>query len=328
MDVSELGEFALIERLTAKLGAPSSSRVILGIGDDAAAWRSGDSVRLATTDTMVAGVHFRPEWDTWRDLGWKALASNVSDIAAMGGVPETALLTLAVPPHQAVETLEQLYEGLREAAGAYGVAVLGGDVVSADQLSISVVLLGRALTDENGEPLLLRRDAARLGQSIAVTGTLGDSAAGLRLLCEGAPGESPLVRAHLRPQPPLAAGQAAARTGIRCGMDISDGLLRDLGHICERSGLGAVLRADALPLSEALRAVFPDDALALAATGGEDYQLLLVGEAAALEQLRAGIDVPLTVVGQTVADGSRRVRLLDGEGREVVLPSAGWEHLR
>jgi len=327
MDVSELGEFALIDRLTAILGAPASGEVVLGAGDDAAAWRSGGTVCLATTDTMVAGVHFQPEWDAWRDLGWKALASNVSDIAAMGGVPETALVTLAVPSRQPVEALDQLYEGLRDCAAAYGVTVLGGDVVAAAQLTITIALLGRAQLDGRGEPLLLRRDAARPGQSIAVTGTMGDSAAGLRILCGARPPESPLVRAHLRPQPPLAAGQAAVHLGVRCGMDISDGLVQDLGHICERSGVGAVLQADAIPISEPLRQAFPEEALALAASGGEDYQLLLVADEGLLYRLRDAIDVPLTVIGRTVA-GPPQVRLLNAEGAEVSLATAGWEHLQ
>lgn len=326
MTVSDLGEFGLIDRLAAAVGARRPPDLILGIGDDAAAWRLGDAVLLATTDTLVAGVHFLPECTPWPDLGWKAMAVNVSDIAAMGGEPLFALVTLALPPDLPAAAVDGLYGGLEECAGEYGLAIVGGDVVRAPQVSISVALLGRALVDEGGRPLLLRRDGARADQAIALSGPLGDSAAGLRRLREGAPADDPLVRAHLRPRPPLALGREAARRGIPCAIDISDGLLQDLGHVCRASGLGAVLRAAEIPLSAELRSAYPQEALALACSGGEDYQLLLVGPREVLGRLEG--QGPLAIVGEMTPDPEHRPRLLDREGREITPAAAGWDHLR
>lgn len=328
MKVSELGEFGLIQRLASILGDSGGAQTLVGIGDDAAVWRSGDSVLLATTDTMVSGVHFLPEWRAWQDIGWKALASNVSDIAAMGGTPEAALVTLALPQGQAVADIDALYRGLRECAQAYNVSVLGGDVISASQLVITVAVIGRAQVDAAGDPLLLRRDAARPGEAIAVTGTLGDSAAGLALLKQGKAADAPLARAHLRPKPPLALATAAALAGVRCGIDISDGLAQDLGHICRQSGVGAELRAEAIPLSVELRQYFPLEAQAMACGGGEDYQLLLVARENVLAEVQQKTGETLTIIGRIVDDSRHAVRLFDESGGELTLPSAGWEHLR
>jgi len=326
MNVSDLGEFALIDRLAA-VGATPPESLIVGIGDDAAAWRSGDAIVLATTDSLVAGVHFLPDRTPWRDVGWKALVVNVSDIAAMGGTPQFALVTLGLPPDTPVAAVDDLYAGLRECAVEYGVAIAGGDIVRAPQAAITVALLGRGETDDRGRPLLLRRDAARAGHLLAVTGTLGDSAAGLRRLREGAPADDPLVRAHLRPRPPLEAGRLAVRAGVPCAIDISDGLLEDLGHVCRMSGLGAVVRAADVPLSAELRAAFPEDALALACGGGEDYQLLFAAPPSAIDLLMAA-GVQLTIIGEVTGEGEPRPRLLDAAGAELRFDSGGWDHLR
>ena len=324
VNVSGLGEFGLIERLAKAVGASKPEGLIVGIGDDAAAWRLNGAVMLATTDTLVEGVHFLAGRTPWADLGWKALAVNVSDIAAMGGLPQYALVTLALPPQTPVGDVDALYDGLRECASEYGVAVAGGDVVRAPQIAITIAVLGRAEVDAGGQPLLMRRDAARAGYVIAVTGTLGDSAAGLRRLKDGAPADDPLVRAHLRPRPPLAAARRAAALGVPCAIDVSDGLLQDIGHVCEMSGLGAVVRAEALPLSGELRDAYPEEALALACTGGEDYELVFVAPGETLEALR----LEVTMIGEMVEDGERRARLVDASGVEIRLPAAGWDHLR
>jgi thiamine-monophosphate kinase len=335
MNVSDLGEFGLIDRLAAAVGAASPESLIVGIGDDAAAWRLGDSVALATTDTLVEGVHFPAGLAPWRDLGWKALAVNVSDIAAMGGTSQFALVTLALPPETPVEDVDELYAGIRECSEEYGVAVVGGDVVRAPQAVISIAVLGHAEVDQNGQPQLLRRDAARAGYVIAVTGSLGDSAAGLRRLKDGTPPDDPLVRAHLRPRPPVAAGRQAAHVGVPCAIDVSDGLLQDLGHICDLCGLGAVVRAEAVPLSGDLRGAFPADALSLACTGGEDYQLVLIAPQETMRLLRASVQVPLTVIGEMDEHPEQRPRLMDESGVEMRLPAGrqglaepGWDHLR
>lgn len=328
MNVSDLGEFGLIDRLAKAVGADRPESLIVGIGDDAAAWRLGDSIVLATTDTLVEGVHFVAGRAPWNDLGWKALAVNVSDIAAMGGTPQFALVTLALPPETPVEDIDALYAGMRECGREYGVAVVGGDVVRASQAVISVAVLGHAEQDDEGRPQLMRRDAARAGYAIAVTGSLGDPAAGLRRLKEGAPPDDPLVRAHLRPKPPLAAGRQAAHLDVPCAIDVSDGLLQDLGHICDLCGLGAVIRADAVPLSQALRSAVPDDALSLACVGGEDYQLVFIAPQETMRLLRASAQVRITVIGEMDEHPEQRPRLMDESGKEIKLAAAGWDHLR
>ena len=327
MNASELGEFGLIDRLAAAVGAEPPADLIAGIGDDAAVWRAGETVLLATTDTLVEGVHFLPELAPWADVGWKALAVNVSDIAAMGGEPLFALITLALPPETDVAVVDDLYVGLLECARQYGVTIAGGDIVRAPQVSVTIALIGRAQM-RDGEPLLMWRDAAKAGDVIAVTGTLGDSAAGLWRLRKGAPAGGPLVQAHLRPRPPLAAAQEAARDGIACAIDVSDGLMQDLAHVCEMSGLGAHVRIEALPLSEELRAAYPEDALALASTGGEDYQLLLAGAQETIERLRETAGVSVTVIGEMLETAERGPRLLDESGKEVAVAAGGWDHLR
>jgi thiamine-monophosphate kinase len=335
--VSDIGEFALIARLqeelgdqadaAAKLGA--GSRLLLGIGDDAAVWLGATPAQIATTDTLVEGVHF-PPGVPWSDRGWKSLAINVSDVAALGGGPEYALVTLALPGEFLVRDVLDFYSGLAEAGRHFGVVVAGGDIVRAPQFIVTVALTGRPSLSDDGTPLLLRRDAARAGDVIAVSGHLGDSAAGLRLLTESVdcPPDSAehLRRAHLRPDPPVELGRAAVAAGLRCGIDVSDGLAQDLGHVCEMSGLGAIVYADRLPVSDHLRRAFPEGATALAAAGGEDYELLLTGPIATMEDLGRRVEVPLTVIGEMVAEGPRRPRFLDSRGQEIALTRAGWDH--
>jgi thiamine-monophosphate kinase len=323
--VSDLGEFGLIRRLASAIGA-GPAELIVGIGDDAAVWRLGDRVILATTDTLVEGVHFLPNGAPWRDLGWKSLAVNVSDIAAMGGRPLFALVTLALLPDTDVAAMDDLYAGLNDCARRYGVTIAGGDIVRAPQVSVTVALLGEA-QQRDGTPLLLRRDAARAGDVIAVTGALGDAAAGLRRLKEGAAPGDPLPRAHLHPQPPLAAGEQAAAAGVVCGIDVSDGLLQDVGHICEMSRVGAAIRTPLVPLSDALRDAYPEDALALACSGGEDYQLVLAGPRHIIERLQSSLDARLTVIGE-ITPGAGPPHLVDASGRELSLASPGWDQLR
>ena len=326
MNVSELGEFPLIARLAATADAEPHADLIAGIGDDAAAWQAGDTLLLATTDTLVEGVHFLPEFAPWVDVGWKALAVNVSDIAAMGGEPLFALVTLALPPETDVSVPNDLYAGLMECATEYGVTIAGGDIVRASEISITIALIGRAQT-QGGKPLLMRRDAAKAGDVIAVTGSLGNSAAGLWRLRKSATAEDSLVRAHLRPLPRLADAQEAARLGVLCAIDVSDGLLQDLGHICERSGLGADINEDSIPLSDDLRAAYPEDALALATSGGEDYELLITGGQETVDRVAEALSTNLTIIGRMTESADHRTRLLDEAGNERPVVIRGWDHL-
>ncbi len=330
MKVSDLGEFGLIARLRAGPSELDDGRLLVGPGDDAAVWRSGDEYVIATTDTMVAGPHFLPDKVAWRDVGWKALATNISDIAAMGGEPAFALVTLCLPADALVEAIDELYAGLRDCSAAFGVTIAGGDIVSSPVFAITIALNGTAALDGNGVPLLLKRDTAAAGDLIAVSGPLGGSAGGLRLLLAGqqltSEGERSLIDRHMRPLPRLDAGHAAIASGVRCGMDISDGLVQDLGHICHASRFGAELSLGRVPVEPGLAERFPEDAAMLAATGGEDYELLLVGDEATLAGTSAALVTPLVIVGRMV-EGDARVRVLREDGTEVALPGAGWDHL-
>jgi thiamine-monophosphate kinase len=278
----------------------------------------------------VEGVHFDLRFTSWRDLGWKALAVNVSDAAAMGATPRFALVTLGVGSDRQLEDFLALYEGMGEHAAQFGVSIVGGDVVSSPVTFINVALYAEA-----GERLL-RRDTARPGQAVAVTGTLGDSTGGLRLLLGDGPIDSAqataLVQAHLRPSPRVREGGLLTQAGLACGMDLSDGLLGDARRLAEASGVQVVIRIDAIPVSAALRAVFGADAIDLALAGGEDYELLVAGEVGTLREAarRVGTEtgVSVTEVGEARerADGDPPVLILDADGREFRPRLASWEH--
>ena len=334
MKVSELGEFGLIQRLAEVLAGRGTAGAALavGIGDDAAVWRSDASALLVTTDTLVAGVHFLPDGMPWRDLGWKLLGVNVSDIAAMGGTPQFAVITLAVPADTDVEGLEELYAGLAEAGAAYRVAVAGGDVVRSPTLLLSATLVGRAELDAAGEPSVLRRDGAEAGDLIAVTGALGGSAGGLAALRDERQDSDEarrLIERHRRPPNRVDAGLAARAAGIRCAIDVSDGLLQDLGHVCRASAVGAVVRRETVPIEPGLdRLVAADVAVGYAIAGGEDYELLLIGGRNRIDAVRREIETPLTVIGEIVAAPKHEVTLLDASGNKIDVPSGGWDHLR
>jgi thiamine-monophosphate kinase len=342
MSLSHLGEFQLIDRLAGVLPQSVVHGLLLGIGDDAAAWRpTADAVTVATADTLVQGVHFDLATTSWTDLGWKALAENVSDVAAMGCQPRYALIALALPDDVDPSDVEALYGGIRECAEAHGCAVVGGDVVAAPIILISVALIGEswARTADNGEePPLLTRSAARSGDLLAVTGPLGASAAGLRLLGsttdrrEIAPElAKALVNAHVRPIPRVAAGQALVESGVRCAIDISDGLIGDVGHICERSGVSAEIDPERVPVHQAVRATFPEDALELALTGGEDYELVCAGPkeaiARATEVLDASGEPALTVIGTVVPrETGPLVKVRGADGNPLLFGQLGYQH--
>lgn len=313
--------------------------VLAGIGDDAAvlALTPGASL-LATTDLIIEHVHFRRPGASPRDVGWKALAVNLSDIAAMGGVPRYALLALALPGSAGVKEVEEFVQGLHELARVHRVALVGGDTSSSPGgWMINVTVLG----EHGGQPRL--RSAARPGHVVAVTGTLGGSAAGLCLL-EGQrdrarvagldqAADAELVAAHLRPTPRVAEGRwLGAAPGVHAMMDLSDGLATDLGHVCRESGVGARVRVDRLPVAPgalaAARALGADP-LRWAAAGGEDYELLVTLDPALAPEVARGLEAatgtPLTAVGEITGDGG--LAFLDARGQAIAM-RPGYEHFR
>ena len=225
MQVREIGEFGLIEMLadmvapgcsTATAKVTSGFRLTIGIGDDTAAWRCGDATELSTTDTVVEGVHFTRQTTPWFDLGWKLMAANVSDIAAMGGQPLYSLITLGLPPDTLVEDMRSLYEGMLELGRKYGVAIVGGDIVRSPALFVTLSLNGAHM----GTPM--RRSTAQPGYAVAVTGYLGSSAGGLHLMLEALEidGEASkfLRHAHRRPDPCVQQGQVLSQIGVTTAM--------------------------------------------------------------------------------------------------------------
>ena len=337
--VRDVGEFGLLERLQARVQARGRSKgaacqpagLSLGIGDDAAVWQPSDHAhQVITTDALVQDVHFRFSTTSWRDLGWKSAAVNVSDLAAMGCHPRSLLVTLGLPAETLVADLLELYDGMLDLAERYVLDIVGGDIVSAPVFFLSVTAIGEAVGP------LLRRDAGRPGDVLATTGSLGASAAGLRLLESGrklGQGRDDLLLAHLRPRPRVAEGLALVEAGLRCGMDVSDGLLGDTTHVCERSGVSAVIETERVPLSPALREEFGDAALPLAIAGGEDYELLCAGSAEVIERARralAALGTPLTVVGQLRERSPEAplVQLVDARGRTIEPGQLSWDHFR
>lgn len=335
MKVADIGEFGLIDDLARQARARTGAferlhGVTVGIGDDAAAWQA-DGVQLATTDTLVEGVHFRRDLSSWPDLGWKALAVNLSDIAAMGGVPQCALVTLALPSETSLADMSALYDGLCEAAETERVAIVGGDVVGAPVVVITVTLFGTAGSGPDGGPALMLRSAARPGDLIAVTGVLGGSAAGLAAAVgkrgPGAGGDlQGLLEHHRRPRARVREGQVLLACGVVCAIDVSDGLAADLGHICEMSHLSAEIHAAKVPVHPVVARLFPDDALHFALSGGEDYELLFTAPAQTVAAAKRALGESLTIIGEMTSGEAGKVRVLDEVGKPLAVAKGGWDH--
>lgn len=298
--LADLGEFAVIDRLVRGREQPAS--VDLGPGDDAAVVRSSDGRTVVSTDMLIEGRHFRLDWSSPHDVGRKAIAANAADIEAMGAVVTAFVVAFGAPEHTAAADALALSDGMWAEASAVGAGVAGGDLVSAPQWVISVTALGDL---EGRAPVLL--GGARPGDTVAVAGDLGRSAAGYALLLNGSDEFPELRRRHLVPQPPYGRGRSAALAGATSMTDVSDGLIADLGHIAAASGVGIDVSRDSLGGDhDALRAAA--DALSVdpwvwVLAGGEDHPLVATFPGSPPDGWR--------VIGR-VLDGPPRV-LLDGE---------------
>ena len=311
--VREIGEFGLIDLLAASLPTEvrAANGLQLGIGDDAAVWQpSPGELVVVTADSLVEDVHFRRDWTDWESLGHKTLAVNVSDIAAMGAVPKLAVVSLGLDGDESASNLQALYKGLGALARRYGMTIAGGDIVrSPNGLVLHVTALG-----ETRGRRVLTRSGANPGDLIGVTGTLGASAAGLRLLGMDADDSrrraataSQLIEAHLRPEPRVAIGAALLEHGATSAMDLSDGLLGDLPKILTASGVSARLDENAIPVAAAVRALFPDTWIDLALRGGEDYELLFTtprGNWDAIEGAIGSAGGTVAAIGEVLGPGS------------------------
>jgi thiamine-monophosphate kinase len=335
-ELRRLGEFGLIARLT-KFCPKTSSQVRLGVGDDAAVIRPrSDTELLVTTDVLVEGVDFECADTPFDRVGEKALAANLSDIAAMGGRPTVFFVSLSLPSRATVREAEGLYRGLGRCARRYGVTLGGGDVSAAPCWSVAVTVLG-----EVARGRALTRSGARVGDLLCVTGTLGDSGAGLALLQRQArlPREisrthaKRLIDRHQRPSPRLSIGQRLAGQRLAtAAIDLSDGLAADVRHLCEASKVGVEIDLSAVPISTALHRYSEAarrDPIEFALGSGEDFELLVTipPKHLARAQRAAGSDAPLTVIGR-VTSARNGLYAIDAEGRRRPLPRVGYEHFR
>ncbi|MDE2179663.1 MAG: thiamine-phosphate kinase [candidate division NC10 bacterium] len=343
MRISAIGEFALIERIRSILPRPHDA--ILDIGDDCAALRPtvGKDL-LLTTDLLVDGIDFTPQTITPFRLGRKAMGVNLSDIAAMGGLPRAALVTLAIPPDEEIEFVDELYRGLREEGARFAVEVIGGDLSASSTLMIGVTLVGEV---EAGKAVT--RSGAKPGERIWVTGRLGAAAAGLVALKAGCrlrdnrietPFEASdslqeairqAIERHLCPIPRIREGRTLAEAGAASAMiDLSDGLASDLAHLCRESGVSATIREDRIPIDQAASAIarrFDQEPLTLALQGGEDFELLFTSSWEPADIAAIFPDAAAATAVGTVEEAGYGCRLERRDGRSVTL-TGGYDHFR
>ncbi len=318
MKLSKLGEFSLIRKIQELCPVISSGR-LKGIGDDAAVVKTSAKKLLLTTDMLIEGVHFDLSFTTFYQLGHKFLAVNISDILAMGGEPEHFLVSLGIPANCGVKDVFELYKGIKNIAGKFGVDIVGGDTCA----SKKGLILSGTLTGSAKNPVT--RSGAKAGDGIFVTKTLGDSAMGLAILKKSrkrinrfspATHRLTLMKRHLMPQP----APVKNMSGITAMIDISDGLLADLGHICDESNLGAVIKKEKIPISRELSSTskrLNKDPLRFALSGGEDYALLYTAP------LNRKTDDYM--IGEIIKKGRY---ITDACGRKTAFKAEGYEHFK
>ena len=330
MKLKDIGEFGFIERIRKGCLIRDKS-VIRGIGDDCCVFStSGEIATLLTTDMLVEKIHFLLGTISPYQLGRKSLAVNMSDIAAMGGTPREAVISIAVPDTVDLAFLDDFYEGMKSIAEEFEVNLLGGDTTSSpEHLVVNVALVGEARVDE-----ILYRSGAEVGDVIFLTGPVGSSAAGLDILLKKREvDEEDLVEAHHDPYPHVKEGRIIASMKVANSLiDVSDGVAADLNHICTESKLGAVIEEEMIPTTEAFRAYckrFNEDANHLSLHVGEDYVLLGTVPAQAEADLREALrsqDCEFYPIGRTVSDAGLKLQVRDGSIK--VIGASGWDHFK
>ena len=332
--LQELGEFSLIDRIIQRLGVAAARNILVPPGDDAAAWRVEEGcAAVATLDVLTEGTHWRLDTMTLGDAGWRAVAANVSDLAAMGAIPDYLLVGLGLGPDVTLDDVDDLAAGMLESCLAHHVRIAGGDIVRSNTTTISIAAYGHSLPLHEVRNPFLRRDRAKVGDRVAVSGTLGASAAGLAIIediREDEPGTEILTRAHRRPRARIALGPAAVRAGVACGMDVSDGLLQDLAHIARASRVGIEIDASTVPVEQAAVDLLGGAAaLDFALGGGEDFEIVMTGPSDDLKRLDHATTggAPISLIGHVVAAHPGEVVVLD-EGTPYEPTRRGWDQLR
>ena len=268
MKISDIGEFGLIDRISKK---PKDKDILIGIGDDAAVISQKKGLQVLTTDCLVEGDHFRREWFSSEQIGMKSIEINVSDVAAMGGIPRFVLVSLALPKDLDVSIVEGLYKGMWKTCERYDMEIIGGNMTHCDCIVISITLIGDVKKDN-----LSLRNGARPGDKIYVSGNIGNGRAGLRLFENDIKGFEQVKTHYLEPKSNL---ELALRIShyVNAMIDISDGLAPEIGHICKNSNCGAIIYKEKIPISDDVRKVakhLSEDEYDYALYGGEDFQLL------------------------------------------------------
>jgi len=313
MKVRDIGEFGLIDRISKK---SKNKNVIVDIGDDAAVFKTEKGLQVITTDTLVEGDHFRKEWFTPKQIGKKAIEINVSDIAAMGGIPKYALISLAIPKDLDVNFVDEIYKGMWSVCKKYGIDIIGGNMTHSDIIVISITLTG-----EVDKKNLCLRSGAKPGDLIFVSGHLGNGRAGLRLFQENVEGFNEIMKNYLEPKAKLDFSKKISPY-VNSMIDVSDGLASEIKHICDESNCGVIIYKDKIPISDDVRLlanILDEDDYEYALYGGEDFQLVYSVSKENIKKTNGFL------IGEITKDKNI---LLSYKGKEEKLINVGYDHFK
>ena len=333
MKINELGENNLIQILEKlisqnKPNIKSSSLVnqLMAIGDDAAIWSDLSANYCITTDSMIENVHFDKQFTNWHDLGWKAISVNQSDIAAMGFSPLYSVVSIGIPENTEIESIKNLYKGMLKATKQNGGEIVGGDTVRSSSITINVSMIGIKSKENNQKTNFLSRHNATSKDSIAVTGYLGNSAAGLDILKKSHNLDEKIIKylskSHLRPKPKVQTGIELCDNGIKSAIDVSDGLIQDITRICKSSNVGAKIEVSKIPVHKYLKKAFPNNWLNYAMNGGEDYEILFTGPSELIKKISEKSKTKITIIGEITK--SKKIEIINKTNQKIL--EKKWEH--
>jgi thiamine-monophosphate kinase len=311
MKIKDIGEFGLIERITKK---PKDKNILVGIGDDAAVYKTEKGLQILTTDCLVEGDHFRKEWFIPMQIGMKAIEINVSDIAAMGAIPKYVLVSLALPRDLVVEFVEGMYKGMWKVCDKYNIEIIGGNMTHCENIVITITLTGKV----NKKNLSLR-NGAKPGDFIFVSGHLGNGRAGLRLFQENLDGFEQVKKSYLEPKAQLKSALKVAPY-VNSMEDISDGLAAEIKHICDESKCGAIIYKDKIPIKDEIKEVakkLGEDEYDYALFGGEDFELIYTVSKDKLDKVNGFL------VGEITKNKGLK---LSFKGKEESITEKGYDH--
>ncbi|MBI14712.1 MAG: thiamine-phosphate kinase [Chloroflexi bacterium] len=330
--ISSISESELIKRLhniIIENTSPDSTseNIDMGIGDDAAIVNPIKNKNVVTTDTMVENTHFIYDVTNFRNLGWKLLATNYSDIAAMGCRPLHSVINLGLRENQKISDVEEMYLGFCDLINEFGGAIIGGDIVRSDTFFISITVTG--VSEGN---IILTRKKAKIGDEIFVTGNLGNSKVGLEIILNSpdhitSDNNKSFIEAHTRPTPKIQQGLDLVRACITTAMDISDGLLNDLKKMCDSSDVGAEIYIESIPVDKHLKNMYPEKWDEKVVQGGEDYELLFTASSDSINILNDISESEFFSIGK-VTEKSSGIKIIDSNGKTKTYNEVGWDHFK